>query len=292
LTIDNFNSVKIATGSSTLRNDGSFNLTDKLTNLEDRIKNLESVPIATPSSSPLTLAQQLLASGEAHVASPSSNSQLSIVNSQLNLTPPDILYATGSATLANLKVTSEATISGMLTAYQAIIQDNFKVFGFSTFGKTSIAGDVNIDGSLSIEHGSELNVIGTLFIQKSPLASKVDIFNGKIAVDSSGNITTSGEVTASKVKTNSLTIFNAPVASSSATLAATIGSGVINANSTTVTIQAASVRQNSKIFITPTTTTDKVLSVINIKDGQSFDISLLNPVSQDIKFSWWIIGTE
>ena len=229
----------------------------------------------------------------------------------LNLTPPETLYATGSATLTT-NTSSEATVSGMLTAYQAIIQDNFKVFGETTLAKTIIAGDLNVDGTLSIENGNEINVIGSasnditpgvkncsstpgveaicgiLYLQKSSLASGLDIFNGKVFIDSSGNIQTSGKVVASSVKTNKLTISNQPVATSSAS----IGSATLPANNLKVIVQTTEASESAKVFITPTTLTDKVLSVTNIKNGQSFDAAITSPSPDEIKFNWWIIQTN
>ncbi|MBU1031725.1 hypothetical protein KKE03_02240, partial [Patescibacteria group bacterium] len=233
-----------------------------------------------------------VASASAEIASASA--ALAKVQSDINelkLTPPDILLATGSATLANLEVTSEATVSGMLTAYAAEIQDNFKVLGPSTLATTLIAGDLTVDGTMSIS-GDSINAISTLYIQNDLLSSSIDFFNGKVTIDKNGNIVSLGEIAAASVVTNKLTISNTPIASGSATLAASIGSETIPAGQTQITISTEDISTGSKVFITPTSVTDKVLSVTSIEEGISFDVSMLSPSTADINFNWWIVGTR
>ena len=210
----------------------------------------------------------------------------------LALTPPETLLATGSATLADLRVTSEATFSGMLAAYDLNISNSFKSLGTTSLGNTTLAGDLTVDGTLSIENGSEINVIGTLYLQKSIFAQALDIFNGKVTIDNEGNIETQGEVLASEIKTNKLTITTPSQASPSAALAATIGTATLPASQTKVTVETIEASSSAKVFITPTTPTDKVLSVTNIKGGKSFDVSILSPSIVDIIFNWWIVRTE
>ena len=253
----------------------------------------QSAEIANTKSETKSLASQLadLAAKMATSSASSSNCSLSPEACNLNLTPPDILLATGSATLANLKVTSEATVSGMLAAYDLNVSNSFKSLGLTTLAKTNVAGDLTVDGTLAIENGSEINVLGTLYLQKSYLAEGLNIFNGKITIDKDGNITTQGKIVATEVKTQKLTISN-PVATSSATLAASIGTATMPANLSKVTISTTEASESAKVFITPTTPTDKVLSVTNIKNKQSFDVSTLTPTLTDINFNWWIVQTE
>jgi len=273
-----------------------YDLTGKIASIEDRVKNLElgimnhessssaTIQSATPSAS---LAQQLLASASAQVAQTSSEVD------KLGLTPPDILYATGSATLSNIKITSEATISGMLAANNLNVSSSFKSLGETILGKTSIAGDLSMDGTLSIEKGSEINVFGILFLQKSILAQGLDVFNGKVTVDKNGNITVLGEVKASAVSTNKLTILNQLIASSSATLSASIGTGKILAGQTSITIPTRQVSETAKIFVTPrSSTSGQALVVETVKAGESFNVTLDHSISADTTFDWWIVESK
>ncbi len=101
--------------------------------------------------------------------------------------------------------------------------------------------------------------------------------------DKDGNIKTSGKLVASEVKTNKLTV---------SFLAATIGTATLPASQTKTTVQTKEASESAKVFITPTTPTDKVLSVTNIKNNQSFDVEILIPTPLDINFNWWIVQTE
>ena len=285
----------LATASATLTDPSitpTYNLGDKLAAIEKK-QATDSARIASASADIAetkvqtnSLAQQL-ASAAAEIAQTKSK-----VDS-LNLTPPDTLLATGSAQLATLTVESEATVSGMLNAYQAGIQDNFKVFGTTTLGKTNIAGDLNIDGTLSIENGNTINAISILHLQSSILAEGLDMFNGKVTIDKDGNIKTSGEVAGASIVTNKLTISNTPVASSSATLTPTIGSGKILAGQTSIVINTAQVTSTSKIFVTPRTKIGtQSLVVDSVTGGLGFSVSLDHFLADDVTFDWWIVESK
>ncbi|OGE24972.1 hypothetical protein A3C26_00515 [Candidatus Daviesbacteria bacterium RIFCSPHIGHO2_02_FULL_39_12] len=319
-------SAKEASTSSSLdtkyQSQNTNSLEAKIASLSARVAELES-KLASPSS--------VILAKEVRPESTSSATDSGVVASAppqnditgLNLTPPEILLATGSAELRNtfqdntfkvgldsLKVSglkvSEATVSGMLKAYQAEISDNFKVFGQTTLASTTIAGDLVVDGTFSVTNGNEINVIGAacqdtskepkltfevgescpgngiLYLQKSPLAQGLDIFNGKVKIDNQGNIVTQGEVNA-----QSLTITNNDPTKP------TIGSGKILAGKTEVVILTESMTQNSKVFITPTSKTGKQsLIVIEKKAGESFTVSIEESYSKDITFDWWVVGSN
>ena len=98
-----------------------------------------------------------------------------------------------------LSVQTEATLSGILSAYSATISETFKALGEVFLGKTTIAGDLSIDGTLSLS-GDTGNAMDTLFLQSSPLARLINLFNGKVLIDKDGNITIEGLVSANKVE--------------------------------------------------------------------------------------------
>jgi len=229
----------------------------------------------------------------------------------LKLTSADLLLATSSASLNpnpyTLNPISDATISGQLIAYQATIQDTFRSLGESFLGTTTIAGDVSVDGTLSLT-GNSINSVGAgsssptggsenptptgiLYIQNSPLAEGVNFFNGLITMDNKGNIMVQ-TITAKEVVTNKLTISNSPIATGSATLGTSIGKGKITSGASKVIIETKAITSTSQVFITPTTLTDKPLSAINIKPEESFEAALTSPASSDIEFNWWIVDTK
>ncbi len=246
-----------------------------------QVAGVSASPTPSPSDS---LAAQLEASASSQVNSNQAN---------LNLTPPDILLASGSAQLANITVKEDADIGGKLTAYDTEIKDEFKVLGETTLGHTVIAGTLAVDGTFSVDNGSEINVVDTLYLQKSTFAKKIDLFNGKVVVDAGGNITTSGEVAAAAVTTNHLTISNSPVASSSASVAPTIGSGKITKGELSTVVASTAVNSNSKIFITPRTKIGSQSLVVDlVTNGGGFEVTLDHTISEDTNFDWWIVDSK
>ena len=283
--------------STTTSSNTFYDLGGKIASIEERVAALEKIASSqTPQSD---VAGEATTSGV--IASDSeaiSNQEIATESATprddvaLNLTPPDILLATGSAQLASLTV-SEATVSGMLAGYDLNISNSLKSLGETILGNTIVAGDLTVDGTLSLS-GNSINAVSTLYLQSSTLAEGLDIFNGKVTIDNEGNIQTSGEVAAASITTNKLTI-STQIASSSGTPRndnASIGSDSIPANETKTTIISSDISDSSKVFITPITTTDKVLSVTNIKTNESFDVEVLTPSPVDIKFNWWIVQTE
>jgi hypothetical protein len=100
-------------------------------------------------------------------------------STDLNLTPPETLIATESATLASIDVTSDA--------------------------KISISGTISLNGALSITNHS-INVIethddngnkltdGILYLQNSPLAGPIDLLNGAVIIDRNGTMFVRGDI--------------------------------------------------------------------------------------------------
>ncbi len=247
------------------------------TNLTSKVDNL-TTQVATSSAQIADLSQQLaslsaqLAYTEASQSASSSaalsdNSQFSILNSQLNLTPPDVLLATGSAQLANITVTSEATFSAKLTAYDLNIQNSLKSLGQTTLGNTLIAGDLNVDGTLSIT-GESLSNLSTLYIQNSLLATGVDFFNGKVKIDKEGK----------------LSIEKLEVS------AETLGTVILTAGQTELVISSDQLTDKSKVFVTPEK--PAVLGVSKDLVNKTFTIKLDKVLSSDLKIDWWIVDQQ
>lgn len=72
---------------------------------------------------------------------------------------------------------ADATVSGTLRS-----------LGETFLGSTLIAGDLTVDGTLSIT-GDSLSAMGTLYLQNGPLAKAVDLFDGKVTFSQNGSLT-------------------------------------------------------------------------------------------------------
>ncbi|KKQ66696.1 MAG: hypothetical protein US86_C0004G0014 [Candidatus Daviesbacteria bacterium GW2011_GWA2_38_24] len=232
----------------------------RIKSLESRLETLESSSSASPS--PVTASASAAVS---EIASPDEHRDR---NDDIGLIDPSILLATGSASLANLEVQSEATFSGMLAAYDLSVSNIFKSFGETFLGKTTIAGDVSIDGSLSI-NGDSINTIGTLFLQNSPLAQSIDLFDGEVTISKDGLITA-----------NKLAIDPK-----------SLDTIILKAGQTEVIVESAQIAAKSKIFTSPS---QPIAVAITNKDPkkQSFTIKISVPLPTDLSIDWWIVDTR
>jgi len=173
-----------------------------------------------------------------------------------------------------LSVQTEATLSGILSAYSATISETFKALGEVFLGKTTIAGDLSIDGTLSLS-GDTVNAMDTLFLQSSPLARLINLFNGKVLIDKDGNITIEGLVSANKVEVD----------------IQTAGTGTILKGQNKVVIQADNLTKNSKVFVT-----GKSFAALGVTEKdlekKTFTVEVDSPVKDNFKFDWWIIDSR
>ena len=148
--------------------------------------------------------------------------------------------------------------------------------GESFLGKTTIAGDLSDDGTLSITEGKAINAFPTQFLQNNPLAEAVNFFNGKVIIDKDGII---------KAQTSVADQFKVRKDKSA-------GKCKILAGETETTIDNTYVEPDSIIIITPETVTTQTLSVSDKLAGQSFKVKSPAPAPVDIDFSYLIIGQE
>lgn len=59
-----------------------------------------------------------------------------------------------------------------------------------------------------------------------------------------------------------------------------------------VDVSTKAVTENSKVFVTPKSTTSDPLAVTKVKDGESFRVEVANPVLENLKFDWWIVDIK
>ncbi|MBI2594040.1 hypothetical protein HYW44_05365, partial [Candidatus Daviesbacteria bacterium] len=129
--------------------------------------------------------------------------------------------------------------------------------------------DFSIDGTLSFT-GSSINAFPTLFLQNNPLASLVDIFNGKVTINKDG-------------------LFEAE---SLALGDQSVGEAVILAGQTEVTINSSLITSASHIFLTPSTPVSGNLYVGQLLPARGFKVKLSEPNLSDVKFNWLIIQSK
>jgi hypothetical protein len=148
-------------------------------------------------------------------------------------------------------------------------------------GNTFQGGDFVQAGTFSITGGNTINVAGDLHLQNNVLAGTVDFFNGLITLTKEGLIK-ANTVVASEIKVEPNK---------------TTGNGHIANGQNSVEIINPLVTQSSRILITPTTSTDKVLAVTakveeTTPGSGRFTVSVAGINNNDIYFDWWILNEE
>lgn len=169
---------------------------------------------------------------------------------------------------------NNATASGTLSVLGRTLLTDVGITGKFTAGLLAING-LTEQGTATIN-----TVSGPLMLQSDGF-NGVDILDGKVVIDTKGNMKVAGSVTVKK-----LNVDVSEVASAS------LGSGVIPTSDTQVIINTQSVTKNSKIFTSPTVelTTPITLSIIDKVPGKSFTVKLSSPAPQNIAFDWWIVN--
>lgn len=263
-----------------------YDLSGKIASLEQRIAQLESEmsKVNTPDAS---VAFDIESTSSAALAESTASTQLasdvrSLTSDDLNLTPPDILLATGSATLVDLKITNTLSSDKLEISQDSKLSGNLNVFGKTTLANTTIAGNLTVDGTLGFENGNEINVIGSgdmgssgiLYLQKSPLAQGVDILNGKVTIDKEGNLR------AQRVTVAEFRVVKNKIA----------GRAKIISGTNSIEIANPLIKKDSIILITPESETNLVLAVTKKEEGKNFTVSSPKASDKEIEFNYFLIN--
>lgn len=191
--------------------------------------------------------------------------------------------ASQSALLQTLIGSSSATFAGLdeLNVNEATISGTLNVLGRSTFADVGITGDVNI-GLITIDglEGTINTLADDLKIQPLALAG-VDFLNGKVKIDTSGNVVVKESITAKKY-----------VIDTTSENDKTLGSATITPGQTQVTVSTTSISSESKVFVTATSQTQKTLVVSGKQSGSGFTVSVDSAPSSDLNFDWFIVDEK
>jgi hypothetical protein len=182
------------------------------------------------------------------------------------------------------------------------VASDFAVTGATSLSDTTITGELNVGGIKLDPVENSLNVQGpacinkeidihneflcdaqTLYIQKS-LTGNIDLFNGAIVIEPNGHITINGVVDAEVIIADEYVVKAA---------SQTTGSAILPQGSNEIVIETTSPQENSKIFVTPTSSTGGNTLYIKGKiNGVSFTVAIDAYASNDINFDWWILNIE
>jgi hypothetical protein len=171
-------------------------------------------------------------------------------------------------------------------------------------GNLAVSGDVTVGGTLgiSIIRPSMDNVEVSLNKTASSSSFGKFLVNGMdnksvVSIDASGSASFAGDLSASGSATVSklnITLANDSASTQSgqtATSSATIGTAILPAGTTEISIPTTQITDDSLIYVTPTTPTgNQVLYVKEKWEHKGFTIAIDSALSQDIRFNWWIIN--
>ncbi|MCR4307149.1 MAG: hypothetical protein NUV80_01155, partial [Candidatus Berkelbacteria bacterium] len=201
--------------------------------------------------------------------------------------------ATESASLAQQNNEVLDKLNELLATTDLSI-NTLSVTGNTQLAQTQVAGTLSQDGTLIIDYGRQINVLGTtLFLQNDSLAGDqtssvlVDIGSGKAVFDKLGNLKLDGELTANNINTKRLTI------NTSDEFAKTVGSGSIKPGQSSTTVFTTSVDPNAKILVTATSPLgQRSLFVATKSDYEGFTVTLSGEsATSNINFDWLIVNT-
>jgi hypothetical protein len=201
--------------------------------------------------------------------------------------------ATDSATLAD---TTNQTLDQLnqLLATTNLKLDTLTVTGQTQLAQTQIAGTLSQDGTLVIDLGRQINVLGnTLYLQNDTLAGDaitrilLDVGSGALVVDRDGNVIVKGIVTAEKVEAKQFVVTTGSTKQAA-------GSATIAAGQVSITIPTGAVEPGAKILVTASTPTGgKSLYVSGRQDLVGFTVTLDGGAATgNINFDWLIIGSR
>ncbi|HSA83677.1 MAG TPA: hypothetical protein VLF20_02210, partial [Patescibacteria group bacterium] len=218
-------------------------------------------------------------------------SQIDNLNSQLSSLNDKV--ASIEASLTNLTVLTNPTALNIFTASAgaelalgdlaingSTLTDSLTVATHATVNQLDVTGDITA-GLLSIKglsHGgasiSTLN--GDLRLQDRGLGG-IDLFDGVMTIDNTGNVITEGEITTKKINIDT-----------TETLSASLGTITILEGQTQVIVTTTALTEDSRIFATPS---DVPVAISTTKRNEtSFIIRIAEPQDEDIKINWWIVN--
>ncbi|OGD97389.1 hypothetical protein A3F02_01610, partial [Candidatus Curtissbacteria bacterium RIFCSPHIGHO2_12_FULL_38_9b] len=232
-------------------------------------------------------------------------------NSPTAQQPGSLAEATASAeatSSAQLLAETDKTLAELdkLLATTDLTLDTLTVNGPSRLAATQVAGTLSQDGTLVIDYGRQINVLGSaLYLQNDALAGcpslqrsllgkdcqaglLVDIGSGAATIDKDGNLILKGSITAQRLTTNELEIETSQENNQ------TVGTASLIKGQSTITIETRALKPGAKVLVTPTTSTSgKSLYVAQKIEFEGFTVTLDGGTAQsDIQFDWLIINTR
>lgn len=180
------------------------------------------------------------------------------------------------------------------------LTNSLTVLGDALFGKTSIAGGLTVDGSLSLSHSDLTTLTDTLYIEQNKMAP-IDMMGGALRIDTNGLVSIgqlditgilgvstiqplSGDITVNLASgspsagfgnlilkgniiasgTGTFAEVTAPTVRTSRLIVSASGKGTIPPGFSTMKISTAAINTASQVFVTPVSLTTLPISVTRV----------------------------
>lgn len=190
---------------------------------------------------------------------------------------------------------------GTSSADIVTIKDSLLVLGTTSLTDLYVGNQISVDNNLTLG-SSSINTIGT-DLELQPLKQGgISMFSGVVKIDTDGNITTTGNITAQNItaqgvlsaKTVNIIKDNfKDLSSTESAASASAATSFITAGKTIRKIYSPLIKSDSLIYITPIGDTDnQVLFISDQKENSYFTVSIKDPVQQDIKFNFLIVNQK
>jgi hypothetical protein len=177
-----------------------------------------------------------------------------------------------------------------------LVDKDMSVLGTANFKDVVVSDDLSV-GNINIESATNTIQINgaecianetlcdsqTLHLQKN-LAGNIDLFNGKVKMSVNGDIETVGTINAKKIITEEYSVKGT---------SKTIGNGILTTGNTEIVIPTTAIKNNSKVFITATNSTNgQAMFISNKVEGVSFTVSVDTALYSDVTFDWFIVNID
>jgi len=179
----------------------------------------------------------------------------------------------------NLFMFNNLTVLGRTNLFDLGVTGNFTV-GLLTINGTDLSRDASNSASM-------YTLSGPLELQKHSLGN-LEIMDGKVIIDTKGNLAVAETVTAKEIKTSKLTFIEDKTATGSGVLATSAGKVLIPVGKKEITVSTSLLTPDSLIFATPENLPTPVAT--RRVDDKTFEIKVDTNLSEDLKVNWWIVN--
>jgi hypothetical protein len=220
------------------------------------------------------------------------------------------LYITNQAAINSLSVSNTFTVGSDLVFGSDntlnTLSAPLKIQSLAMAPLEIMDGLVTIDTKGNVQIAGDLFVAGRIHSSGLTLQDNPQSASGSAALlslqDTNGNVVSSVNASGS-AQFNSLSTQGLTIAGADATVSGTIINGVITTNSTVgtaiipagiseITIKNSKVTDYTLVYVTPTSTTENYVLYVKSKQDGQFTVGFTNPLDTDVNFNWWIVQVQ